>query len=91
MANETPTVLVFQDEGELKEIEILGERLVDKKTKEALAKLECKINFERHYPCDNRAFTLYGCRLLELMKDEDGEITGFSIEYDEKVYLDEEE
>ena len=91
MANETPTVLIFKDEGDLKEIEILGERLVDKKTKEALAALECKIDFERHYPHDRRAFTLYGCRLTELRKNEDGEIISMTIDYDEKVYLDEEE
>lgn len=91
MANETPTVLVFKDEGELKEIEIIGERLVDKKNKEALARLKCYINFELHYPEDKRGFTLYGCRLTELRKDEDGEIVGFTIDYDKKVYEDEEE
>lgn len=91
MATETPTVLHFQDEGELKEIEILGERLVDKKTKEALAALECKIDFQKHYPHDKRAFTLLGCRLTELVKDDEGEIISFTIDYDEKVYLEDEE
>ena len=90
MANETPTVLHFKDVDELKEIEILGERLVDKKTKEALAAVRCEIDFQKHYPHDKRAFTLYGCRLTELVKDDEGEIVSFTIDYDKKVYLDEE-
>ena len=88
---DTPIVLIFKDEGELKEIEILGERLVDKKTKEALARVRCEINFELHYPHDRRTFTLYGCRLAELRKDETGEITGFTIDYDKKVYDDDDD
>lgn len=91
MANETPTVLVFKTDNDLKEIEIIGERLVDKKTKEALARLKCYINFEKYFPEDKRGFTLYGCRLKELRKDDDGEIVGFTLDYDEKVYEDEEE
>ena len=89
MANETRTVLVFKDEHGLREVEILDQRLVNKKTKEALARLKCLVNFEPYMPCDNRGYTLYGCRLKEIEETEDGEL--IHITYERKVYDDEEE
>ena len=91
MSKTAPTVIIFKDEHGLREVEVVEEKLIDKKTKEALTAVRCEVNFKPAHRDDMRGFTLYGCRLTELFKDEDGETTGFSVDYDKKVYFDEEE
>jgi hypothetical protein len=78
--------MFVKDEAGLHRVDLTKLGVVDKDTGEFLAKMKCRVEFTVVEKEDNRGYTLQGCQLKELFRDENGDIVGFEVEYDIKTY-----